>query len=300
MRSQEFKVYGITMVGSKPEFRNRGIIRELMIKIFKDMNENNIPISVLYPFKHSFYERLGYKQVDESIFYEFNISDILYKETDYSMKEVVRINDDIRSVYDRVILNFDYITKRPEFLWIYLYKDNYKFICYHRNQPVGYAIIKFPKTEPRWLKHPDKTILILETFWLDHVAKQTIFNFLWSHRDQRKYIAVGLPKSENIIDLLKTPRIKSRDISDLSQLRIIDVKAVLENLKYPLQDFTIRFQIFDELCPWNNGFFTLTSEENEINVIFSESLEMPVDVKIDNCLRVSEMLRIYQILDLSL
>jgi len=280
MRSQDFNVYGITMVGSKPEFRNRGIIRELMIKIFKDMNENNIPISVLYPFKHSFYERLGYKQVDESIFYEFKISDILYKETDYSMKEVGRINDDIRSVYDRVILNFDYITKRPEFLWSYLYKDNYKFICYHRNQPVGYAIIKFTKTDP-WLKHPDKTIFILETFWLDHIAKQTIFNFLWSHRDQRKYIAVALPKSENIIDLLKIPRIKTRYIGDLSQLRIIDVKAVLENIKYPLQDFTIRFQIFDDLCPWNNGFFTLRSEDKDITITFSESLEMSVDVKID-------------------
>ena len=109
MRSQDFNVYGITMVGSKPEFRNRGVVRELMIKVFKDMNENNIPISVLYPFKHSFYERLGYKQVDENIFYEFKISNILYKETDYSMKEVERINDDIRSVYDRVFLNFDYI-----------------------------------------------------------------------------------------------------------------------------------------------------------------------------------------------
>ncbi len=280
MRSQDFKVYGITMVGSKPEFRNRGIIRELMIKIFKDMNENNIPISILYPFKHSFYERLGYKQVDESIFYEFKISDILYKETDYSMKEVERINDDIRSVYDRVILNFDYITKRPEFLWSYLYKDNYKFICYHRNLPVGYAIIKFPKTDP-WLKHPDKTILVLEAFWLDHIAKQTIFNFLWSHRDQRKYIAVSLPKSENIIDLLKAPRIKTRYVGDLSQLRIIDVKAVLENLRYTLQDFTIRFQILDELCPWNNGFFTLSSEDRDITVTFSESLEVPVDVKID-------------------
>ena len=281
MRSQDFKVFGIWLVASKPEFRNQGIIRELMIRIFKDMHENNIPISVLYPFKHSFYERLGYKQVAERCFYEFKISDILYKETDYYMKEVERINDDIRNVYDRAILNFDYIAKRPEFLWISFYKDNYKFICYNRTLPVGYVIIKFNKTENNWLKHPDKTILILETFWLDHLAKQTIFNFLWSHRDQRKYIAIDSPTSEIIIDLLKTPRIKSRYIRDESQIRIIDVKAVLENLRYPLQDFKIRFQIFDEICPWNNGFFTLTSEEKKINVTFSESLEMPVDVKID-------------------
>jgi len=282
MRSQDFKMYGITGVASKPEYRNRGIIRELMLKIFKDMQENNIPISVLYPFKLSFYEMLGYKLVDESFIYEFKISDILYKETDYSMKEVERINDDIRSVYDRVILNFDYTAKRPEIqYWRNLYKDNYKFICYHRNLPVGYVIIKFPKIEPNWLKHPDKTILILETFWLDQAAKQTIFNFLWSHRDQRKYVAGGFPAYEIIIDLLKTPRINSRYIVDNSLLRIIDVKTVLENLKYPLDNFSITFHIIDEFCPWNNGFFTLTSEEKEINVTFNESLEKSIDIKID-------------------
>ena len=75
--------------------------------------------------------------------------------------------------------------------------------------------------------------------------------------------------------------IRDRYIGDLSQFRIIDVKAVLENFRYPFQDFTIRFQILDELCPWNNGFFTLSSEDRDITVTFSESLEVPVDVKID-------------------
>ncbi len=283
MRSQDFKMYGVGGVASKPEYRNRGIIREIMIKMFKDMQDNNIPLSVLYPFKLSFYEVLGYKLVDEHFAYEFNISDILYKETDYHMKEVERINDDIRSVYDRAILNFDYIAKRPEIqFWRNLYKNNYKFICYNGDQPVGYIIIIFTKkNEVEWLKHPEKTIVIQETFWLDQKAKQTIFNFLWSHRDQRKYVAGVFSTNENIIDLLRTPRIKSRKIIVNSLLRIIDVKNVLENLKYPLENFSITFHIHDEFCPWNNGFFTLTSKEKEVNVEFKESSKESVDREID-------------------
>lgn len=282
MRSQDFKMYGVGGVASKPEYRNRGIIREIMIKMFKDMQDNNIPLSVLYPFKHSFYEMLGYKLVDEQFTYEFNISDILYRETDYHLKEVERINDDIRSVYDRAILNFDYIAKRPEIqYWRRLYKNNYKFICYNRNLPVGYVIINFPNWEAKWIKHPEKTILILETFWLDQSAKQTIFNFLWSHRDQRKYVAGSFSAYENIIDLLKTPRIKSRYITDNSLLRIIDVKNVLENLKYPCDNFSIIFHINDTYCPWNNGFFTLTSKGKEINIEFKESSELSADIEID-------------------
>ncbi len=281
MRSQEFKMYGVGGVASKPEYRNRGIVREIMIRMFKDMYDNKIPISVLYPFKHSFYETLGYKVVDEIFYYQFKISDIIYKKTNYYMKEVVRIDDDIRSVYDKAILNFDYIAKRPQIgFWRGHFKGNYKFICYNGVQPVGYVIMYFANLNDA-VKSPEKTIVIRETFWLDQTAKQTIFNFLWSHRDQRKYIAGGFSTQENIMDLLKKPRIERRNIGDNSQLRIIDVKTVLENLKYPIDNFSITFQIKDEFCPWNDGFFTVESKEKKIKVEFHNSLEKKADIEID-------------------
>jgi predicted acetyltransferase len=137
------------------------------------------------------------------------------------------------------------------------------------------------KDELAWLKISEKTIYVLETFWLDQAAKQTIFNFLWSHRDQRKYINGAFSTKENIIDLLKTPRIVSRTIIDNSLLRIIDVKTVLGSLKYPLSDFSLTLHIHDEFCPWNNRFFTLTSIEKEVDVDFNETTDKPVDIEID-------------------
>ncbi|MHA2038911.1 MAG: GNAT family N-acetyltransferase [Promethearchaeota archaeon] len=283
MRSRDFKMHGVGGVASKPEYRNRGVVREIMIGMFKDMYESKIPISVLYPFKLSFYEMLGYKLVDEHYSYEFKISDIIYKKTNYHMKEVVRIGDDIRSVYDQAISNFDYIAKRPEIQYFRaLYKNNYKFICYNGNQPVGYVIIIFTKKgEERWLKSPEKTIVIQESFWLDQTAKQTIFNFLWSHRDQRKYIAGFFSKNDNIIDHLKTPRITSRRVFDNSLLRIIDAKTVLENLEYPLDNFSVIFEVTDEFCSWNAGFFILTSKEKEIHVEYHKSSNKSADIRID-------------------
>lgn len=283
IRSKDFRMSGVANVATKPEYRNRGIIRDIMTKMFKGMYDNNVPISVLYPFKHSFYEMLGYKLVDEGINYHFKISDILYKETDYHMIEVDEINDDIRKVYDKAILNFDYIAKRPVIdYWRGFDKENYKFICYNGNQPVGYILMLFlKKNDNGWIKHPERTISIREVFWLDHKAKQEIFNFLWSHRDQREYILGWFPVNENIIDLLRTPRIEFRRIGDNSLLRIIDVKTVLENLEYLLSDFSISIHIDDEFCPWNNGLFTLTSKGKEIKVEFNELSEESADFKID-------------------
>ncbi|MFX0082869.1 MAG: enhanced intracellular survival protein Eis [Candidatus Hodarchaeota archaeon] len=282
MRSNDFRMSGVAGVATKPEYRNRGIIRDIMVKMFKDMHDNKVPISVLYPFKISFYEMLGYKVVDECIDYHFKISDILYKETDYHMIEVDEINDDIREVYDKAILNFDYIAKRPMIdYWQSLYKGNYKFICYNGNQPVGYIIITFLKKNEHWIEYPERTIFIREVFWLDQNAKQTLFNFLWNHRDQREYILGAFPIKENIIDLLRTPRIQLRSIRANSLLRIIYVKAVLENLEYPISDFSISFHIDDEFCPWNDGFFSLTSKEKEITVDFNDVSKNSVDIEID-------------------
>ncbi|MFX0030291.1 MAG: enhanced intracellular survival protein Eis [Candidatus Hermodarchaeota archaeon] len=285
LRSQDFKMGGVMGVATKPEYRNRGIVRDLMVRWFKEMYKNNIPISVLYPFKFSFYEMLGYRLVDESVLYHFKISDIKYKETNYVMNEVERINEDFQKVYDKAILNFDYIAKRPMIEnWRRLFKENYKFICYRGNQPVGYLIISFiQRSLDRydWFKHPERTILIREAFWLDNIAKQTIFNFLWSHRDQRRYIAGFFPPNENIIDLLKTPRIKERFIIGNSMLRVINVKTVLDNLKYPKATFSILFQIHDDFCPWNNGYFNLNSNETKIEVEYNESSSEKVDLEID-------------------
>jgi predicted acetyltransferase len=64
-------------------------------------------------------------------------------------------------------------------------------------------------------------------------------------------------------------------------LRIIDVKTVLENLTYSINDFSISFEMHDEICPWNNGVFTLTSKNDKIKVEYDEKSEISVDIEID-------------------
>jgi predicted acetyltransferase len=200
------------------------------------------------------------------------------------MKENERINEDIIQVYNEAIENYDYIAKRAEIQWKRYYKENFKFICYNGVQPVGYVILYFPKKTTEWLQnfqHPEKTIFVIEAFWLNHTAKQAIINFLWSHRDQRKYIAGYFPVNENIIDHLVTPRILDRKIVANSLLRIINLETVLKNLVYPIESFSITFHIHDEFCPWNNGFFNLSSKEGIINVEYKDVLEESVDIEID-------------------
>jgi predicted acetyltransferase len=60
-----FRCGGIGGVAVLPEFRNQGTSKALMLEAFRIMKSTGTPISMLYPFKHSFYERLGYGLVGE-------------------------------------------------------------------------------------------------------------------------------------------------------------------------------------------------------------------------------------------
>ncbi|HEC38936.1 hypothetical protein LCGC14_0765540 [marine sediment metagenome] len=48
MRSRDFKMYGISWVATKPEYRNRGLVKALILDRFEEMHENHIPTSKAY------------------------------------------------------------------------------------------------------------------------------------------------------------------------------------------------------------------------------------------------------------
>ncbi len=54
------KMRGIASVASAPEKKRGGHIRKLVHCMLKEMNEENIPFSALYPFKDEFYAKFGY------------------------------------------------------------------------------------------------------------------------------------------------------------------------------------------------------------------------------------------------
>lgn len=60
LRGQMTEVGMVWGVSVYPEVRRRGYARALVQRMFVDMRESGTAISTLYPFRESFYERLGY------------------------------------------------------------------------------------------------------------------------------------------------------------------------------------------------------------------------------------------------
>lgn len=51
---------GIAAVASHPSARRRGLVRVLLDRLLRDMRDDGRPVSTLYPFRPSFYERFGF------------------------------------------------------------------------------------------------------------------------------------------------------------------------------------------------------------------------------------------------
>lgn len=52
---------GISCVGTKPEYRYGGAIRRLFAKVFENSAQRGQVFSVLFPFSHKFYRKMGYE-----------------------------------------------------------------------------------------------------------------------------------------------------------------------------------------------------------------------------------------------
>lgn len=60
VRGKVLPMGGVASVASMPSGRRRGLVRHLFERLYGMYREADVPISLLYPFRDSFYERLGY------------------------------------------------------------------------------------------------------------------------------------------------------------------------------------------------------------------------------------------------
>ncbi len=68
LRGKEYDINYVSGVATLPQFRNRGLVREMYALAFKEMEKRKHPFSLLVPFNYPFYEKFGYKQCYEKTY----------------------------------------------------------------------------------------------------------------------------------------------------------------------------------------------------------------------------------------
>ena len=282
VRKKEFPMGGVWGVATSPHYRNQGLTRKMFNKILQEMHSNGVLTSVLYPFKFSFYEKFGYKLVNEHHRYQIEIRDIIFRSVkDRSVREVFEL-DHLKKAYAKVVASckYNYMVKRTKADWrrkINPKKPGYFFVCYdEEDSPCGYVIVRFEEKGATDYEKSEETIYLAEIFWLDRNTKQALFNFLRAHLDHRKYILFS-SADPNIMSFVRDAYIKECKVLAGSMARLVDVQSVLEAFDYS-QDTNFVLQVGDETCAWNDKTYQFTVEQGEARL---EETKEKADVIID-------------------
>lgn len=268
---------GIGGVWTYPEYRNQGCVKALMRTAFVEMRMQGICVSMLTPFKESFYGALGYAIANSTN--EINIPVA-------SLSHYLKLKNSANLICDRIaatevkdiLSNFLYEHLRSQSLaphshglvitnfnyeqWWHLHRQKMAVVIRRDRQPVAMAIYAIDSSGN--LPLSDRQIEISSIFWTDLESRDRLLHFFASHRDQVHSLKMPIPSHTNVHLWLRDAGRLNAAITDPWMVRAVDVVGALHGLAVTCEPFT--FALSDPYCHWNDGIFGISGERGQLTV----------------------------------
>lgn len=268
---------GIGGVWTYPEYRNRGCVKALMKSAFLEMRMQGICVSMLTPFKESFYESLGYAIANATNEITIPIASL----TNY-LKLPNQDNwscDRLPATEARDILsNFLYENLRSHTLlphshglavtnftydqWWHLHRQKLCVVVKRDRQPVALAIYTIDSSGN--LPMSDRRIEISSIFWTDLESRDRLLAFFASHRDQIHSLKMPIPLDTNVHPWLSDVGKLQSSMTEPWMVRSVDIVETLKGLPIACEPFT--FALSDSYCSWNEGIFRVDGDRGSLTV----------------------------------
>lgn len=258
---------GVAGVSVHPAHRRHGYAHQVVVNCLEKSRELNQPVSALYPFRESFYARLGYA----------NLPQVRYaKLSPHNLKGVLRLN--IPGTVELVHIQDGYEAYRAFVLDMqprqhgmmvrtpaadrYLRDKGQYWLAVARQdgQVVGMFLYQMDS---------DNATLDIWRFYYRHSAgKYLMLDWLARHIDQVATIKLTLPPAvyletwlEDLGLDIESPSVYRFSPSPMG--RVVSVEG-LNGLPVGAGQFTAR--ILDEQCPWNDAAWAFTAQEGRLAV----------------------------------
>lgn len=268
LRGKLFKMAGVASVASHPAARRKGYVLKLMRYMYKEFMQNRYAVSCLYPFKESFYQRMGYITLPQSKKIKFNSSvlrPILYM--------------DLEGSYDLVPFEDGYNAYRT-------YTEAYQM------QAHGMALFtisqeKAAKFHQAWLvfaKYNNETVGVMNYTLNDKIMNQTmnandflfsnshgkfmLLNWIARHIDQVGKVVISIRPDQGGENFFTDIRPEYEGVFRAPMARIINIPALAG---LPVGDGQITIQINDPDCEWNSGIWEFKSDAGQLTISKSEN-----------------------------
>jgi len=258
----EFPMAGVAGVAVAPERRGQKIAQGLIEHALKLFHKQQIPLSMLYPFQHGFYRKLGWAWVGETHQYRVSSRHLpLYTERVNVVPYRGDLEASIKAVYHKAAQQHNGWLQREPNRWKGYFKPEggEEIYCYaEAGDLLGYMVIEFTHLEPtktQW------AIAVQEWVALTAGAYRGLIGFLASLRDQFTTIVWNTNPQDPFPHLLSEQRYdpalppqpfefglthRFGAIGGGFMWRLVDVVKALElRPTHPGDPFAIAFHIID-------------------------------------------------------
>ena len=272
---------GITGIGVRPDYRRRGVLRQMMDWVFDDARERGEPVAILLATEAAIYRRFGFGLATTQS--SFSIATALAEFRDpvdlgdgarIRMVDIDEAVDTFARIYDQVRPGLPGAVDRTEPKWRGFIVGDAEWM-YHGmgpkflalievdGEPRGYAIYRM---EQGWgPTGPASTIHVLEVTGLDPSAEQALWQWLFALDLVRTVSGPRGPVPHPLQQWIVEPRRLVLSIGDGLFLRLLDLPAALSARGY-VGSGSLVLEVADDLFDANAGRWQLSVEDGRGSV----------------------------------
>ncbi|HEV2128706.1 MAG TPA: GNAT family N-acetyltransferase [Thermomicrobiales bacterium] len=253
-------------VASMPVGRRQGIVRRMFERVFELYHDAEMPSATLYPFRDSFYERLGYASFPKPRFLTLRPEALvpLVRHDKPGTCEQLAMKDGFdewRAFLERFQRHthgfaLAHVTKARQ---ARVLNESWVALARYEGEVVGAMTFKITGYGEK---------LIADTFYtVNSIGRYLLLDWIGRHTDQVREAVIELRPDEYpevwFHDLGEATRTDAERAWPGPMGRVVDVEK-LSGIGAGQGEITL--EIRDLICPWNNGIFTLRAESGVLAV----------------------------------
>ncbi len=263
-RNSVIPVMEIAYVCSRPDYRGKGAIRQLLTDSLNTAKDKDIPISVLYPFDTGFYRKYGWEVFERRQYVEFSPSILKLPDSkrkldaealDFPDQELMDYYNRYASVHNAMIVRDEKDWKNR--LRIYNGTEVKKAVFKFSEGPKVFGMIEY------LLDSKNNSLFAMGFIHEDEATRVEMLRFLKGLSHQVKTVKLMVPAKVSFWPYL-SDRPKTT-IEDGAMIRIVSVE-MLDGTEMGDVDFDVSIKVVDEQAPWNDGTFRLKAENGKLRV----------------------------------
>ena len=258
---------GLSAVASPPEYRRSGYAKQLLAHALQEYRTRDEQISLLWPFRHGFYQQYGWATCSVHHRYTCEPEALAFARAEpngpgrYRALEADNV-EGVSAVYDTFIERYALSIGRDEQWWRQHIlstweSDPFVYVWERDGKPRGYLVYTMEGTEG------DRTMEVVDMAFKAYEALLALVAFCANHDSQVTEVRFTLPTDIRLLDLAPEPEKITCERKTGAMARIVDVETTLAALEYPAIDAHLTLSVTDPLVEWNDRAFALAIESGE-------------------------------------